>query len=98
MVPKRSAGPQFQQCVKGGQFLGYLRLNEPGTALNSKNSRETFRGILTNAHAGGVFLASTTPTHFLHLPEKALRRHKMSRGNNKTWLVGRRAWGVWPNV
>ena len=83
MVPKRSAGPQFQQCVKGGQFLGYLRLNDQGTALNSKNSRETFRGILTNAHAGDVFLASTTPIHFLHLPEKALRRHKMSRGNNR---------------
>ena len=77
MVPKRSAGPQFQQCVKGGQFLGYLRLNEPGTALNSKNSRETFRGILTNAHAGDVFLASTTPIHFLHLPEKALRRYAL---------------------
>jgi hypothetical protein len=98
MVPKRSAGPQFQQCVKGGQFLGYLRLNDQGTALNSKNSRETFRGILTNAHAGDVFLASTTPIHFLHLPEKALRRHKMSRGNNKTRRVGRRAWGVWSNV
>jgi len=83
MVPNRSAGPQFQQCVKGGQFLGYLRLNDQGTALNSKNSRETFRGILTNAHAGDVFLASTTPIHFLHLPEKALRRHKMSRGNNR---------------